>query len=865
MVSEYSAGQVIEGPKHSYRLERELGRGGFGVTWLASRTGDGLACALKSLHFHRISEWKSWELFERETEVLRQLDHPNIPDYLDDFKLGPDPNAPDGLVLVQQYAPGRALSEAVDGGMRLDEGQMLAWLVQILDVLAYLHGLSPPVIHRDVTPKNILLGEDGKAWLVDFGTVQAAFRSASEISSTSAGTFGYAPMEQFVGAAFPASDLYGLGITVLAVASGKDPTQMPFSGVRVDVRALVDFDARLMLLLERMTEVDPERRLSDARVALEQLRPLLHRQGRGPDDAAMRRVRDIYQQERERPDRAAVSGEDLLPSERIREAGVRLAALGKDALGVPDLKGSTRYLGSAAIAASGALVAAQHHLLDVRTLQTLQRLPDKFRVVAISAGAETLVAENSDGWRGEVLHVWQREGGSYQDAGTVEVKGREGRPALSPDGRMMAVIGSECAMLYDTRSLAMVQRVEGACRQVAFSADGRAVVCVGDGRSPTRVLLGGGGEQQLGECHAVAFCADGRTAALLRDRGIGVGPVAEVLRGKTGAAIGPADKSWRHPAFSPDGRWLAAVNYSDDVIVVVDVGRREVIHTLRNPGRPDARVRGVEAIGFSPEGDRLLVCCDVHCNRFASDDEDCVAIWALPSGAYLGAIVLSESEQRTVLISASGFHNAGGKGGRRDKEERGGWRQPEAVRKALGGTPMAELIDETARAQLADLEARWAFLHDLQSAGTLDAEAPLPELVDATRGLTHVLDEVLRLARQAQAETPTFGGGDKAVKLTADQLRAAARTLQGRSPAELAVLHEELIARSEAAEARRARDLAPTRARRADHALRRRESPLTPALAHPDQGAGPGGRLDWRVMAAAAAVAVALGLYLAFG
>jgi serine/threonine protein kinase len=95
------------------------------------------------------------------------------------------------------------------GGLSPD--QMRAWLRDILEVLAYLHERTPPVIHRDVTPRNIILKPDGRAALVDFGSVQAALRAAMRGVLDGRGTFGYAPMEQFVGRAGPASDLYGLG------------------------------------------------------------------------------------------------------------------------------------------------------------------------------------------------------------------------------------------------------------------------------------------------------------------------------------------------------------------------------------------------------------------------------------------------------------------------------------------------------------------------------------------------------------------------------------------------------------------------------------------------------------------------------
>lgn len=89
-----------------------------------------------------------------------------------------------------------------------------------------------------------------------------------------AGTLGYAPREQLMGRAFPASDLYGLAMTYLAVASGREPEEMPLDGVRVDIRKVRASVASMIVLLEAMTEPDPRHRLVNAREALERLAPL---------------------------------------------------------------------------------------------------------------------------------------------------------------------------------------------------------------------------------------------------------------------------------------------------------------------------------------------------------------------------------------------------------------------------------------------------------------------------------------------------------------------------------------------------------------------------------------------------------------
>jgi serine/threonine protein kinase len=268
-------GSVLRGEQDSYRVEVEHARGGFGITYRGWRERDGREVILKVLRLDRMGDWKVLELFEREGKVLRQLRHPGIPAFVDNFTVEEAGAAPD-FVLVQELVRGSNLCELMRSQRALNQDEMLNWFGEILEILAYLHGLNPPVVHRDVTPKNILLrASDGRAVLVDFGSVQAILRTGQSVSSTAAGTFGYAPMEQFVGRATPASDLYGLGMTFLAVASGREPEHLPVDGARVNARAVLRrdarFDARMVELLTKMTEPDPRRRVARARERAKEL------------------------------------------------------------------------------------------------------------------------------------------------------------------------------------------------------------------------------------------------------------------------------------------------------------------------------------------------------------------------------------------------------------------------------------------------------------------------------------------------------------------------------------------------------------------------------------------------------------------
>jgi serine/threonine protein kinase len=193
---------------------------------------DGTPVVLKQLKLQRMSDWKSLELFEREARVLASLAHPNIPRHVELFAHDGTRGHPvsalgqlDGGSLVSVYVrvEGHSLQEHVDGGHVMHAPQLIAALDQLLSVLEYLHGLQPPVIHRDIKPANVIIDAAGAAHLVDFGAIKNHLREGS----TTVGTFGYFPMEQMMGRAQPASDLYALGMTLLVVATNVRPEQMP--------------------------------------------------------------------------------------------------------------------------------------------------------------------------------------------------------------------------------------------------------------------------------------------------------------------------------------------------------------------------------------------------------------------------------------------------------------------------------------------------------------------------------------------------------------------------------------------------------------------------------------------------------------
>ncbi|MCC5629106.1 serine/threonine protein kinase [Nostoc sphaeroides CHAB 2801] len=250
-----------------YRILRKLGQGGVGITYAAVDLESGKEVALKVLSLRRMSDWKKMELFEREAQILSQLNHPAIPRYLDYFQV--DTNSDRSFYIAQQLAPGNSLATLVENGWLPDEEEVRQIAIQILEILIYLHSLTPPVIHRDIKPQNIIFTSDSKRlFLVDFGAVADTYHNTVTGGSTVIGTFGYMAPEQFRGQAFPSTDLYGLGTTLLFLLTGKSPSDLPQRKLKIDFRSDVNISKDFANWLEQMLEPVTADRFPSAEVAL---------------------------------------------------------------------------------------------------------------------------------------------------------------------------------------------------------------------------------------------------------------------------------------------------------------------------------------------------------------------------------------------------------------------------------------------------------------------------------------------------------------------------------------------------------------------------------------------------------------------
>ena len=233
-----------------------LGEGSQGCTYDGVDKREGRAVAIKRFDVRGAKGWKDVELAEREARVLASLSHPKLPAYVDHFEH-------DGaLYLVMEKIEGESLGALRRRGGILGEEDVFRLLADAAEVLDYLHGRAPSVIHRDLKPGNVIRRPDGSFAFVDFGAVRDKLKA--EGGSTIVGTFGYMAPEQFQGRALPASDVYAIGATAMTLLTGEDPENLPHKGLAIDVRAALRGRAseRMINVLEQMLDPDPDKRAS---------------------------------------------------------------------------------------------------------------------------------------------------------------------------------------------------------------------------------------------------------------------------------------------------------------------------------------------------------------------------------------------------------------------------------------------------------------------------------------------------------------------------------------------------------------------------------------------------------------------------
>jgi len=238
----HSTSQILN---NRYRIVKLLKQGGFGAVYRAWDLVSNSAVALKE---NLETNLNAQRQFEREAALLQGLSHPNLVKVTDYFSIPSQ-----GQYLVMDYIEGDDLDQKLEQkGDVFSESELLPWMLQMCEVLDYLHSQTPPIIHRDIKPANIKITPRGRAVLVDFGIAKAYSAKLKTTVGARAVTPGYSPLEQYGhGITDNRTDIYALGATLYHLLTGREPEE---SVVRANDDRIIDARTLNPAISERLNE-----------------------------------------------------------------------------------------------------------------------------------------------------------------------------------------------------------------------------------------------------------------------------------------------------------------------------------------------------------------------------------------------------------------------------------------------------------------------------------------------------------------------------------------------------------------------------------------------------------------------------------
>jgi eukaryotic-like serine/threonine-protein kinase len=207
-----------------YRLDAEIGRGGMSTVYRAFDTVLERPVAIKLMHREIAADSDQLERFRREARSVARLNHPHIVTVID---AGEEP-AEDGggtPYIVFEYVEGETLKQLIRREGSLEVTQAIAYAIEIARALGAAH--ERMIVHRDVKPQNVLIGEEGGAKITDFGIARTLTEEGLTVAGRVLGTTDYVSPEQALGQPVTGqSDLYSLGVVLYEMLTG----QVPFTG-----------------------------------------------------------------------------------------------------------------------------------------------------------------------------------------------------------------------------------------------------------------------------------------------------------------------------------------------------------------------------------------------------------------------------------------------------------------------------------------------------------------------------------------------------------------------------------------------------------------------------------------------------------
>ena len=237
-----------------YEILKEIGHGGMSTVYLAMDKNLNKQWAVKEIrkNGNDANDLSVVNSLQAEADLMKKLDHPALPRIVDII------NNAETICIIMDYIEGETLEKIISEYGAQPEETVIGWAMQLCVALQYLHSQKPPIIYRDMKPANVMLNPEGNLKVIDFG-IAREYKEKSLADTTTLGTRGYCPPEQYGKQTDARSDIYALGMTMHHLLTGQDP-RLPgyeYASIR---QYRSELSSSLERIVDKCVAIDPENR-----------------------------------------------------------------------------------------------------------------------------------------------------------------------------------------------------------------------------------------------------------------------------------------------------------------------------------------------------------------------------------------------------------------------------------------------------------------------------------------------------------------------------------------------------------------------------------------------------------------------------